>query len=159
MAKATQYRTAEKMLALGKTAVENFLQYGSIDWYQWCNKNWGTKWNAYGYDRIDIPSQDNILTYLTAWNGALEPVAALSRRFPDVEFQYEYADEDVGVNVGRMGFLGGETIYEDIPEAQSREAYEMAFDIMECSADDYDLIFNAQTQTYEYCEEMSMDLE
>ena len=33
--------------ALGKQAYENIQQYGSPTWYEWCNKNWGTKWNAY----------------------------------------------------------------------------------------------------------------
>ena len=35
---------------LGKTAWNNLRQYGAPTWYEWCNQNWGTKWNAYGYD-------------------------------------------------------------------------------------------------------------
>lgn len=159
LSKVTQYCPLDEMLALGKTAVDNFIQYGSIDWYQWCNKNWGTKWNAYGYDYIGIPSRDNVLTYLTAWDGVPELMAALSSRFPDVEFQYEYADEDVGTNVGRVDFLGGETIYEDIPDTHSKEAFEMAFDIMNCTPDFYNLTFDEETQTYQHQEEMGMQME
>ena len=35
---------------LGKTAWNNIRQYGAPTWYDWCIANWGTKWNAYGYD-------------------------------------------------------------------------------------------------------------
>lgn len=159
LADAAQYRPIEDVLELGKTAVDNFLQYGSIDWYHWCNKNWGTKWNAYGYEDVSAPPAGNVLTYLTAWDGIPKLVAVLSSRFPDVEFQYEYADEDVGFNVGRMDFLDGETVYENIPDAHSKEAYEMAFDIMNCTADSYNLAFDEKAQTYQYQEEMGMQME
>ena len=33
--------------ALGKQAYENIQKYDSPTWYEWCNKHWGTKWNAY----------------------------------------------------------------------------------------------------------------
>ena len=35
---------------LGKTAWQNIRQYGAPTWYEWSVANWGTKWNAYGYD-------------------------------------------------------------------------------------------------------------
>lgn len=35
---------------LGKTAWQNMQKYGAPTWYEWCIKNWGTKWNACGYD-------------------------------------------------------------------------------------------------------------
>ncbi len=35
----------------GKTAWQNIQKYGSPTWYEWCINNWGTKWNAYGYDK------------------------------------------------------------------------------------------------------------
>lgn len=159
LADAAIYRPIEDVLELGKTAVDNFLQYGSIDWYQWCKENWGTKWNAYGYEDVPAPPAENVLTYLTAWDGVPKLVAALSNRFPDVKFQYEYADEDVGFNVGRIDFLDGETIYENIPDAHSKEEYEMAFDIMNCTADLYNLTFDEETQTYQYQEEMDMQME
>ena len=34
---------------LGRSAWNNIRQYGAPTWYEWCVRNWGTKWNAYGY--------------------------------------------------------------------------------------------------------------
>ena len=61
--------------------------------------------------------------------------------------------------MGRMDFLNGETVYENIPDAHSKEAYEMAFDIMHCTADSYNLAFDEKAQTYQYQEEMGMQME
>lgn len=36
---------------LGRSAWNNIRQYGAPTWYEWCVRNWGTKWNAYGYRR------------------------------------------------------------------------------------------------------------
>ena len=35
---------------LGKTAWQNIQKYGAPTWYEWSITNWGTKWNAYGYE-------------------------------------------------------------------------------------------------------------
>ena len=43
--------------------------------------------------------------------------------------------------------------------SNSKEAYEMAFDIMNCTADFYNLTFDEETQTYQYQEEMDMQME
>lgn len=34
------------LLDLGKTAVNNVINYGSLDWYDWSCKQWGTKWKC-----------------------------------------------------------------------------------------------------------------
>ena len=51
--------------ALGKQAYENIQQYGSPTWYEWCNKNWGTKWNAYSC--VELGKDDDTLEFFTAW--------------------------------------------------------------------------------------------
>lgn len=35
---------------LGKTAWQNMQKYGAPTWYEWSTRNWGTKWNACGYE-------------------------------------------------------------------------------------------------------------
>ena len=71
--------------------------------YEWCIANWGTKWNAYdigfGYDEI---------YFCTAWSTPKPIFAELSKRFPDLQLEVEYADEDIGNNCGRLMYLNGE---------------------------------------------------
>lgn len=46
---------------LGKAAWQNIRDFGAPTWYEWCNQNWGTKWNAYGYDESrDYSGGNNI---------------------------------------------------------------------------------------------------
>jgi len=52
----------------------------------------------------------------------------LSKMFPQVTFEVEYADEDFGYNVGKFVLLNGETIEQNIPDCGSQEALEMAMD-------------------------------
>ena len=50
----------------------------------------------------------------------------LSEIFPDVEFQYAYADEDLGSNVGKGTIRNGETDM-TFPDNGSNEAFEIVF--------------------------------
>lgn len=84
--------------ALGKQAYENIQQYGSPTWYEWCNKNWGTKWNAYSC--VELGKDDDTLEFFTAWSSVPTILDALSRKYPDQTISYCWADEDIGSNVG-----------------------------------------------------------
>ena len=156
---ATRYSTLEDQVSLGRTAVNNYLMHGSIDWYNWSVNNWGTKWNAYGFDYFEVDPKSNTISFLTAWSSVPEVLTVLSERFPDVQFSYRYADEDIGSNVGEMTFLNGEILEEYIPQDRSKEAYELAFEVKERSPSDYDLVFNDVTQEYEYCEDIGYEMQ
>ena len=43
---------------LGKKVFYNLIQYGCLSWYDWCLKNWGTKWTA-----EDTLLTDNVFTF------------------------------------------------------------------------------------------------
>jgi hypothetical protein len=117
-------------------------KYGKENcWFEWCRKNWGTKWNAFSSS-----SYDNIIEFETAWNGVPELITKLGVIFPDIEFEYLYADEDIGYNVGHYKFKDTE-IDEAESEQGSKEAYELAFDLWGCK-EDYE--WNEEKQKYEF---------
>jgi hypothetical protein len=106
-------------------ADEYIAKFGHADWYGWQNENWGTKWNAYSQHELD----ENCIEFDTAWGTPYELIVKLSKLFPEVKFQVEYADEDFGYNVGTYTLLDGDSIDENVPDGGSREAIMMAMDI------------------------------
>ena len=117
-------------------------KYGKENcWYEWRCKNWGTKWNAFR-----TSSKDNIIEFETAWNGVPELMSKLGVIFPNVEFEYMFADEDLGYNIGHYEFKDTQ-IHNHFFVKGSKEAYELAFELWGCK-DDY--IWNEKTQEYEY---------
>lgn len=73
-----------------------------VGWYDWNNKNWGTKWNA--LEPNDVELQDNELTILfnTAWNPPVPVMEELIRKYEDsdeykdIEIDYFYYEPGVG---------------------------------------------------------------
>jgi hypothetical protein len=126
--------------------------YGENNWYDWAVKNWGTKWNSYDYDNEPIHGDFNQIEFQTAWSRPEPVVVRLSEMYPDVQFRHQWADEDIGVNVGEITYQEGEEIEYDVPEGGSKEAYEMAADIMGVELSDYDLFYSEDKGTYVYCE-------
>ncbi len=109
---------------VGKTYVDNILNYGADTWYDWSCENWGTKWGA-----MDSRIEDNEITFDTAWSASLPVTAKLSEMFPEVVFSHKWADEDIGYNCGRLVFKNQEIIEEYVPERGSDDAVRFACDI------------------------------
>lgn len=124
----------EEALKLEKQYLHNIANYGFKDWYDWRIHNWGTKWNAYdqGFE------EPNILWFNTARSGVVELIRKLSEKFPDVEFDYSYADEDTGNNAGKGIIKNGVSEVCDFP-SQSNEAYELAFELQPDKKEYYEL--------------------
>ena len=86
---------------LGKAAWQNIRDLGAPTWYEWCNQNWGTKWNAYGYDESRDYSDGNNIWFQSAWDAPHPVIEKLAAKFPEITFEHEWADEDIGQNCGR----------------------------------------------------------
>lgn len=134
----------EKEQLLFDQAVKNYQEHGSIYWYDWCNDNWGTKWNAYSCEKVD----ENTFIFETAWSGVPNMIEAMSLQFPDVAIEYAWSDEDTGSNCGKAAYKNGEIDYEEL-ENGSKEAYELAFELRPHYRENYKLI----DDNYEYNEE------
>lgn len=82
--------------------LQNYRDYGATDWYRWSCKNWDTKWNAYSIESIDEG-----VKFETAWSAPHSIIEKLAKMFPNEKIQHEWADEDIGNNLGkRLYYLG-----------------------------------------------------
>ena len=137
---------SDRVWTLGRAAYRNNEKYGFKTWLDWRMKMWNT--NSEG--RRFEPFADNTLCFETAWSRAAPIVEQLSRMYPDVTFQYSWADEDFGNNVGEVELQNGEITYENIPAPFSKEAFEMAADIRgENLLADRHMMFNEESDNYE----------
>ena len=138
----------------GPLGRDEMKQYpGEKNWYDWSVNNWGTKWNAYGYDYL--PQKDDALVFNTAWSAVPQVIAKLSETYPEVTVDYCWADEDFGSNTGRLQFKNGEVIDGYIPDDQSPEAYEFAAAIQDLSLEDFGLALDKNTGRVRYLEEVT----
>jgi len=104
---------------------------GCIYWRDWTLKNWGTKWNSYDHAK----KGDGVFEFDTAWTGVPDVLKLMLKDFPNVEIYYEYADEDIGSNVG-CGYL----TYFQHPKSSTKGAYELAFKLHPDSEEYYEFI-------------------
>jgi hypothetical protein len=79
------------------------------DWYGWCNSNWGTKWDAY---ELTLNHEDSYTTYCfdTAWSPPFEWINKVSKKFPNIRFNLEWAEE--GGEGGTCSVQNGEMFEE-----------------------------------------------
>ena len=121
--------------------------YGDSNWYDWRVTNWGTKWNCYGYTSDTVFEKDK-LKFLTAWSAPHPILNKLSEMYPDIKFEHEWADEDIGRNCGRYVYYNGERVEEYFPESQ-KDCLEFAARVMDVNLEeDYALYLNASETEY-----------
>jgi hypothetical protein len=77
------------MVRLGEQIKENERLYGAKNWYEWCHKNWGTKWNASDVV-VERTSDGATIDFKTAWSPPLPVIRKLSEMFPGRCFTLKY---------------------------------------------------------------------
>jgi hypothetical protein len=100
-----------ELVEIGEKYVEIFKECGAKDWYDWRNSNWGTKWNAYETQLTELDTYSINIEFQTAWNGVPIIIQKLTEMFPNLTFEYDYADEDMGYNCGSGYGENGEFSY------------------------------------------------
>lgn len=118
--------------------LKNYREHGFISWFEWSRKNWGTKWNAYSQN--DKRNTEDTIYFQTAWNSPFELMEELSKMFPLVKLVLAYADEDRGSNAGKIIFENGEAIEVNQPKGQSKDAYDIYFELNPDEINDYKLV-------------------
>ena len=113
----------DELYKIGEMYVGYEREYGAKDWYDWRCANWGTKWNAYSSD-INIISDSSVeISFDTAWAGVPDLIRKLTEMYPNLNFEYKFADEDMGYNTG-VGYTDedGFTFYYNEPESEEAMA-------------------------------------
>jgi hypothetical protein len=93
-------------------------------WYNWNCANWGTKWGGYEYET----KSDNVYQFDTAWSAALPITLAMSKAYPELQFEHKWADEDTGNNAGIAYACGGGINVNEF-QGGSKQAYDLAFEL------------------------------
>ena len=97
----------------------NLTKHGFVDWYDWSNAKWGTKWNA-----GDSVVADDYIEFETAWSLPTPVCEALAQVTP---IRVVYADEDKGYNCGMVDFFLNE--YKEVESGVVMEgSRELAYD-------------------------------
>ena len=73
------------------------------DWYDWSVENWGTKWDV----SETFEDELGFICFDTAWSTPVEILKVLSERYPDLIFEVQYADENLGDNCGIYSIKNG----------------------------------------------------
>lgn len=134
----------------GDLSFEKQKESNGNNWYDWSIENWGTKWNAYSYM---LNEDDNTLFFNTAWSGVPDLMEKLSSIFPDIKFEYAFADEDFGYNVASLELINGVMTNVCTPEDGSKEAYDLAFDVLGTTPEEMGMIYDKDKQNYIYSDE------
>ena len=151
-----RFRDDPEIWELGKQYYENVEKYGCPNWYDWCVSHWNTKWNA--YHCVPVLASDRRLEFLTAWSSVPPIVEAISKKIPETQIGYAWADENIGYNVGMIVVRDGKLLEENIPEGGSKEAYEMAARILCEDLEDLGFRLSKDGSTYEYAEEEYLEV-
>ena len=73
-----------------QSAAFNTSKYGAKDWYDWCNNNWGTKWNT-ADTHITMDDEDQVAySFETAWAPPLPVYEKLAEMFPNINIFINY---------------------------------------------------------------------
>lgn len=102
------------------------------DWYDWCNANWGTKWDASSF-QINRYGDNITMTFDTAWAPSLGVTAALADRFPSLNIQHFYEEPGMAFT-GRATFEDGRMTADDCRDMTDED---MFFDEEGNEKDDY----------------------
>ncbi len=129
--------------------------YGDMNWLDWRIKNWGTKWNSYGYSEKN--TQEFEIRFMTANDEPKLLLMALSRKYPDIVIEHQWADEDFGFHCGFRTLNAGVRLYESNPK-NLKEAKDFACALFGTTPHDEGYLCNATETDYIHEEYRELDV-
>jgi len=66
--------------------------------YEWCIKNWGTKWDMSEVNLADETTEQLFYGYQTAWSPNCPVILKMSKLFPKLTFELRYFEGGMGFN-------------------------------------------------------------
>lgn len=58
--------------------------------YEWCIKNWGTKWGMYDFSEWKRFKRSAFIRFDSAWSPPLPVIRAIAKKFPKLKFTIRY---------------------------------------------------------------------
>lgn len=97
--------TEEQQAKRAAQYADNKAKYGYENWYDACVELWDTKWNARDV-QLDTSDGWAQFDFATAWSPPTKVLIALSKKFPNIKFEFE-AHEESGEFHYRVDIIGG----------------------------------------------------
>ena len=92
----------------------------NADAYAWQVSNWGTKWEAGGFD-IHRSGSHIVMNFSTAWSPSVMVTAALADKFPSLEIRHLYEEPGMGFT-GCARFGEGRQFSDDCRDITDKES-------------------------------------
>ena len=74
----------------------NKKKYGAVDWYDWANNQWGTKWNASEAQLSEEDEENIVYTFQTAWAPPMPVYEEFTRQWPNLKIYVSYDESGMG---------------------------------------------------------------
>lgn len=79
--------------------------------YEWCIKNWGTKWGMYDFSEVKSTKTSSVVSFSSAWSPPMPVILKMSEMFPSLTFMLRYYECGAGYK-GMYECKGGEVLNE-----------------------------------------------
>ena len=77
------------------------------NWYNWSIEHWGTKWDAMDSKIIMLSDEKVSISFTTAWECPFVALKEISKMFPELTFEGEYAEVFIPANCGKFHLKNG----------------------------------------------------
>lgn len=119
------------------------------NWYNFNNREWGTKWDAFDVDgwSDDVPNEhSHSFTFTTAWGHPYPVFVAMTEQHPELEFDFTW-EEEQGWGGEAIGAGGDFSITNDYGIPESHADYEERDRLYGCNCE----LSDDQSDWYDDC--------